>query len=101
MLNYFYPSEKVFLASDRQMEKELNPDILLGSRTSEDILHPETGEVLIKKNRKLGKQALKRLQEIGISRLPVKTSELIGQVLAQDVIDFAARAKSSPSATIR
>ena len=89
LLNYFYPSEKVFLAADKQIEKELNPDILLGSRASEDILHPETGEVLIKKNRKLGKQALKRLQEIGISRLPVKTSELIGQVLAQDVIDFS------------
>ncbi len=87
LLNYFYPSEKLFLASDKQ-EKELNPDILLGSRTSEDILHPETGEVLIKKNRKLGKQALRRLQEIGISRLPVKTTELIGQVLAQDVIDY-------------
>ena len=51
-------------------------------------MHPETGEVLIRKNRKLGKQALRRLQEIGISRLPVKISELIGQVLAQDVIDF-------------
>jgi DNA-directed RNA polymerase subunit beta len=89
LLNYFYPSEKVFLGADNLMEKELNADILLGSRATDDIMHPETGEVLIKKNRKLGKQALKRLQEIGISRLPVKASELIGQVLAQDVIDFA------------
>ncbi|MFZ2448331.1 MAG: DNA-directed RNA polymerase subunit beta [Syntrophobacteraceae bacterium] len=88
LLNYFYPSEKVYLSPDRQSEKELNPEILLGSRTAEDILHPQTGEVLIKKNRKLGKQALKRLQEIGIRRLPVKTAELIGQVLAQDVIDY-------------
>jgi len=88
LLNYFYPSEKVFLTADALIEKELNPDILLGSRASEDIVHPETGEVLIRKNRKLGKQALRRLQEIGISRLPVKISELIGQVLAQDVIDF-------------
>ena len=89
LLNYFYPSEKVFLAADSQIEKELNPDILLGSRASEDIVHPATGEVLIRKNRKLGKQALRKLQEIGISRLPVKTTELIGQVLAQDVIDFS------------
>ncbi len=88
LLNFFYPSEKLFLAPDSQPEKELNPEILLGSRASEDILHPETGEVLIKKNRKLGKQALRRLQEIGIHRLPVKTAELIGQVLAQDVIDY-------------
>ncbi len=89
LLNYFYPSEKVFLTAEAHIEKELNPDILLGSRVSEDIVHPATGEVLIRKNRKLGKQALRRLQEIGISRLPVKISELIGQVLAQDVIDYA------------
>ncbi len=89
LLNYFYPSEKVFVGNETQSEKELNPDILIGTRAPEDIVHPETGEVLIKKNRKLGKQALKRLHEMGIQRLPLKTTELVGQVLAQDVIDFS------------
>ncbi len=88
LLNYFYPSEKVFLSTMVQSEKELNPDILMGSRATEDIVHPETGEVLIKKNRKLGKQSLKRLVDVGIKRLPMKTSDLIGQVLAQDIIDY-------------
>jgi len=88
LLNYFYPSEKVFLGDEKQSEKELLPEILVGSRAPEDILHPQTGEVLIKKNRKLGKQALRRLQEVGIQRLPMKTLELVGRVLAQDVIDF-------------
>lgn len=89
LLNYFYPSEKIFLTGDVQCEKELNPEILVGVRASEDILHPQTGEVLIKRNRKLGKQSLKKLQELGIKRLPMKTSELLGRVLAQDVIDFS------------
>jgi DNA-directed RNA polymerase subunit beta len=89
LLNYFYPSEKVFLRDESRAEKELNPEILLGSRAPEDILHPVTGEVLIKKNRKLGKQSLKRLQEIGIRHLPMKTTELVDQVLAQDIIDYA------------
>ncbi|MHC1744646.1 MAG: DNA-directed RNA polymerase subunit beta [Syntrophobacteraceae bacterium] len=89
LLNYFYPSEKIFLISESQSEKELNPDILMGSKAAEDILHPQTGEVLVKRNRKLGKQTLRRLMEVGISRLPLKTEELIGQVLAQDVIDYS------------
>lgn len=89
LLNYFYPSETIHLGDEMQSEKELNVDILLGSRAPEDILHPESGEVLIKKNRKLGKQTLKRLQELGIKRLPVKTTDLLGQVLAQDVIDYS------------
>jgi len=89
LLNRFYPSERIFVGNEVQSDKELNPEILVGSRAPEDILHPETGEVLIKKNRKLGKQALKKLQEVGISRLPIKTGELIGRVLAQDVVDFS------------
>ena len=88
LLNYFYPSEKVFLGDESQSEKALNADILLGSRVQEDIVHPQTGEVLVRKNRKLGKQALKRLIDIGINRLPIKTGDLVGQVLGQDVIDF-------------
>jgi DNA-directed RNA polymerase subunit beta len=88
LLNYFYPSERIFLGDEAQSEKELNPVILMGSRAPEDILHPETGELLIKKNRKLGKQTLKKLLEVGIQRLPIKTTELIGQVLAQDVVDY-------------
>jgi DNA-directed RNA polymerase subunit beta len=88
LLNYFYPREKIFVGNEVQSEKQLNPDILFGSRATEDILHPDTGEVLIKRNRKLGKQTLKRLQEVGIRRLPVKTTELISRVLAQDVVDY-------------
>ena len=89
LLNYFYPSERIFLTDSNRAEKELNPDILMGSRAPEDIHHPETGEVIFKKNRKLGKQTLKKLQDLGIQRLPVKTMDLVNQVLAQDVIDFS------------
>ena len=89
LLNYFYPSEKLFLVDENLSEKELNPDILVGSRAPEDITHPETGEVIIKRNRKLGKQTLKRLQELGVQRLPMKTSGVIDQVLAQDIIDYS------------
>ncbi len=89
LLNYFYPSERIFLGNELQSEKELSPDILLGSRATEDIVHPETGEILVKRNRKLGKQTLKRLQEVGIRRLPLRTADLIGGVLAQDVVDYS------------
>ncbi|MGD9505808.1 MAG: DNA-directed RNA polymerase subunit beta [Syntrophobacteraceae bacterium] len=88
LVTYFYPSERVFLLSGEKSEKELNPEVLVGSRAIEDIVHPETGEVFVKRNRKLGKQTLKRLLDAGIQRLPMKTSNLVGQVLAQDVIDY-------------
>jgi DNA-directed RNA polymerase subunit beta len=89
LLNYFYPSERIHFGPGELSEKDLNPEILFGSRAPEDVLHPQTGEVLIRKNRKLGKQALRRMQDIGITRLPVKASEIVGRVLAQDVIDYS------------
>ncbi|MBC7357004.1 MAG: DNA-directed RNA polymerase subunit beta [Desulfacinum sp.] len=89
LLNYFYKIQRVFLIDATSAEKELNQETLVGTRAPEDIVHPETGEVLVKKNRKLGKLTLKRLAEVGVTRLPMPTEELIGQVLAHDVIDYA------------
>ncbi|QCQ21063.1 DNA-directed RNA polymerase subunit beta [Desulfoglaeba alkanexedens] len=88
LLNYFYPTQKVVIFDRERAGKALDPAVLVGSRAPEDIVNPETGEVLVKKNRKLGKQTLKRLQDMGIETLPVPTTELIGQVLAHDVVDF-------------
>lgn len=88
LLNYFYPTQKVVIFDRERAGKALDPAVLVGSRAPEDIVNLETGEVLVKKNRKLGKQTLKRLQDMGIETLPVPTTELIGQVLAHDVVDF-------------
>ncbi len=88
LVTYFYPSERIFFIDEEKCEKELNPEVLVGSRAAEDIAHPATGEIIIKKNRKLGKQTLKRLLEIGVNRLPMKVADLVDQVLAQDVIDY-------------
>ncbi|MGQ9749462.1 DNA-directed RNA polymerase subunit beta [Desulfosoma sp.] len=89
LLNYFYRTEKVFLIDQDNAEKELNRQTLEGTKASADILHPVTGEVIAKKNRKLGKQLLKKMEELGITRLPMKTEEIVGQVLAHDVIDYS------------
>ncbi len=89
LLNYFYKTERVFILDAERAEKELNQEILYRTKAPADILHPETGEVLVKKNRKLGKQTLKRLADAGITRIPMNTEDLIGRVLAHDVIDFS------------
>ncbi|HAA03495.1 MAG TPA: DNA-directed RNA polymerase subunit beta, partial [Syntrophobacteraceae bacterium] len=88
LLNYFYPIERVYLVDEERAQKELIPEILVGTRATEDIVHPQTKEVIVKKNRKLGKQSLRKLQEAGIERLPMKVAELIGRILAHDVIDY-------------
>lgn len=88
LLHYFYQSEQVRIIDEKCAEKIID-DVLVGIRVTDDVLHPETGELLIKKGRKLGRQTIKKLQEVGVRTLTVSTSELVGEVLGNDVIDFS------------
>ena len=89
LLNTFYKSEKVKLIDEFQAQKILDPETLAGIKAPDDIVHPQTGEVIAKKGRKLGKQLIKRLIELGITFIPITTDELVGSVLSHDVIDFS------------
>jgi DNA-directed RNA polymerase subunit beta len=88
LLNYFYATESVHLdVTAQRYTKSVEYDLLPGQRATRDIRHPETGEILVKKNRKFTRAAIRKLQESGIDRLPVESSELVGKVAAHDVVD--------------
>ncbi len=89
LLNYFYDTETIFLEPNKKYAKSVEYDLLPGQRASRDIRHPETREILVKKNRKFTKLAIKKLQDSKIERLPVEVSDLVGKVAANDVIDEA------------
>src|SRR4030095_15616556 len=44
-------------------------------------------EILVKKNRKFTKQAIKKLKDSGVDKLSLEVAELVGKVSAHDVID--------------
>ncbi|MEM9490789.1 MAG: DNA-directed RNA polymerase subunit beta, partial [Myxococcota bacterium] len=89
LLNYFYDTETIHLELDegKKYTRTINYDLLLGQRATRDIRHPESREVLVKKNRKFTKGAIRKLRESNIDRLPCDVEELIGKVSARDVID--------------
>src|SRR3982750_1927677 len=87
LLNYYYDTELVFLEPQKKYAKSLEYDLLPGQRATRDIRHPVTREILVKKNRKFTKLAIKKLQEHNVDRLPVEVAELVGKVAATDVID--------------
>ncbi|MGC8719572.1 MAG: DNA-directed RNA polymerase subunit beta [Thermodesulforhabdaceae bacterium] len=89
LLNTFYKSQKIRIIDETRAERILDPDTCVGLKAPEDIVHPQTDEVLAKKGRKLGKQLIKKLQEAGIKSLPMSTDELNGAVLSHDIIDFS------------
>ncbi len=86
LLNFFYERERITL-EDGKLRREVNPDFLLGKKAPRDIVHPLTGEVLARKNKKINKKIIKMLQEAEITSLPAKNEDIEGYYLAQDVID--------------
>jgi DNA-directed RNA polymerase subunit beta len=87
LLNYYYDNETIYFEPGKKYSKSIEYDILPGQRATRDIRHPETREIIVKKNRKFTKMAIKKLRDSGLERLPVTVEELIGKVSAHDVID--------------
>ena len=89
LLNYYYDTETVYLEPNKKYAKSVEYDLLPGQRASRDIRHPDTREVLVKKNRKFTKLAIKKLKDSNVERLAVEVTDLAGKVAASDVIDEA------------
>ena len=86
LLKAFYPLEKVYL-DEKKFEREVDFDLLGGARLEEDILHPKTGEVIVKKGKKITRAAVKKLKESGLKTLPMSLEEVVGKVIAEDLYD--------------
>ena len=87
LLNVYYDTETVFLEAAKKYAKSIEYDILPGQRATRDIRHPETRELIVRKNRKFTRGAIRKLRDSGLERLPITIEELVGKVAANDVID--------------
>jgi DNA-directed RNA polymerase subunit beta len=85
LLNYFYSHETIYLEKAGRYSKSIEFDLLAGQRATRDI--KIDGEVVVKKNSKFTKAAIKKLKDKKLDRLPAEVEELVGKVSAHDVID--------------
>ncbi len=88
LLRFFYTTERVFI-DGASIRKQFVPEIAVGQRAPSDIKHPETGEILAKNNRKIGKALAKKLVEAGVEQLDIEVESIVGSFAAHDVIDPA------------
>ncbi|HQY60700.1 MAG TPA: DNA-directed RNA polymerase subunit beta, partial [Polyangiaceae bacterium] len=85
LLNYFYNTETVYLEKGQKISKSVEYELLAGQRSTRDI---KVGtEIIVKKNTKFTKAAMKKLREAKVDRLQVDAEELTGKVAAHDVVD--------------
>jgi DNA-directed RNA polymerase subunit beta len=85
LLNYFYNTEIVYLEKGGKLSKSLDVNLLPGQRATRDI--KLGNDVIVKKNQKFTRGAIKRLKEAKLTRLQLEMEELAGKVSAHDVVD--------------
>lgn len=88
LLNYFYKSEEILLDGDKML-KIVDPDLLMNQKAATDIADPQTGEVLVKANRKFTKAAIRKMEEHSIKHIPITADDILGRFSCHDIVDSA------------
>ena len=88
LLNYYYATETIYIHAATEFEKSVELELLPGQRATRDI-KTKSGEVIVKKNRKFTRGAIKKLEAAKMKTLPVDADELFTKVSAYDVVDEA------------
>ena len=88
ILNHYYKAETIKI-DDSLICKKMDPDLFEGAKASNDIISPQSGEVIIKKGRKITKTAIRKLIDVGVEHIPVEVEDLMGSVCYKDIIDPA------------
>ncbi|EPX55837.1 DNA-directed RNA polymerase beta subunit [Cystobacter fuscus DSM 2262] len=86
MLNYYYATETIYLQANTEFEKSVELELLPGQRATRDI-KTKTGDIIVKKNRKFTRAAIKKLEAAKMKTLPIDADELFTKVSAYDVVD--------------
>lgn len=86
ILSIFYPTEK-YRILEEGVEKVLDYDLLAGQKAVIDIVHPETGEVIVKKGKVISAGVVKKLKKAGIVTIKLEDEALIGKVCAKEIVD--------------
>jgi DNA-directed RNA polymerase subunit beta len=85
LLNYYYQTETIFFLKENTYEKSVDFDLLPGQRATRDIKLGK--KVIVKRNQKFTRGAIRKLREAELTRLPLDEEELYGKVSAHDIID--------------
>ena len=89
VLGMFFDTE-VFRIEGAQIFYQLRPARVQGDIAVFDITHPQSGEILVAKGKRVTARHVRQLQELGESiEVEVPEAFLLGKVLARDMLDTA------------
>jgi len=86
LLQYFYDIETLYLEAEGPCYISIS-DLVQGNRTPLDIVHPDSGKVIVKAGKKVTRRSMKEIKKAGIERMPIPREDAIGKVAARDIVD--------------
>ncbi|MGC8659379.1 MAG: DNA-directed RNA polymerase subunit beta, partial [Desulfomonilaceae bacterium] len=86
ILNYFYNKQTIMITPEG-LRRKIDLRFLVGTHAPTDVLVENSSEILVRKNKKITRAALKRLGDRRVSPLAMEVHELAGKVIAHDIID--------------
>ena len=86
LLNFFYKTQRVFLAGEA-IQQVFVPELLVDKTTTTDILDPKSGDVLIKKGKRLTPVLIQKMKRAGVETVTGLPADLVGRVVAHDILD--------------
>ncbi len=86
ILNYFYDHQTIVIKPDG-LSRKVDLKLLVGTAAPTDVFVDGTQDIIVRKNKKITRAALKRLGDRQIAPLTMTKEELAGKVLAHDIID--------------
>jgi len=86
LLNEFYHSDMV-LVDGEKYSIAFNSVTFANQRLNTDIINPNDGSVVAKKGKKVTKTLAKKIENLGVSSLPVNAEDLHGRFFANDIVN--------------
>jgi len=87
ILQTFYKSETIRYDSQGDTFYKKVSELLMQQQSRDDVIDPESGEVIIRAGRKISRSALRRLLTSTVDEIACAEDGLVGQVVADDIID--------------
>ncbi|MDO9070514.1 MAG: DNA-directed RNA polymerase subunit beta, partial [Deltaproteobacteria bacterium] len=86
LLNFFYKTQRVYLEAEA-IQQAFIPELLADKTTSTDIHDPKSGDVLIKKGKRLTPVLIQKMKRAGVTTITGLPTDLVGRVVANDILN--------------
>jgi DNA-directed RNA polymerase subunit beta len=86
LLNFFYKTQRVYLDGE-SIQQAFMPELLVDKTATLDIPDPKSGDVLIKKGKRLTPVLIQKMKRAGVELVKGTAADLVGRVVAHDILD--------------